>query len=126
MIVEVTQPDTTWQATAQGREGARRLKEVTGQVLGSVFFGTLMKMMREGELKGSFGHGGRGESVFAAQLQGIYAERLGSALQTQLSDAFYRTLEAQQLRISEQRAAGHEPEQGAATAAALTSGEESR
>lgn len=103
--MEVTQPDILLSAAAPESQGTPRLKEVTGQVLGSVFFGTLLRIMRETDLKGMYGHGGRGEEVFSAQLHGIIAERLGSALRTPLSEAIHRSLEGQQQRINQQRSA---------------------
>ncbi len=101
-MVEVTQPDIML-STAPGSQGTQRLKEVTGQVLGSVFFGTLLRIMRETDLKGMYGHGGRGEEVFSAQLHGIFAERLGSTLRTPLSEAIHRSLEGQQQRLDRQQ-----------------------
>ena len=80
-----------------------RLKEATGQVIGSVFFGTLLRTMRESPFKGPYGHGGRGEEVFSAQLHGIYAEQAGGTLTGQVQDALYRHLERQQRLISQQR-----------------------
>ncbi len=81
----------------------QRLKEATGQVVGSVFFGTLLKSMRDSELKGQYGHGGRGEEVFAAQLHGMWAERMGEASKGGLTDLLYRRLEHQQQLISGSR-----------------------
>ena len=77
-----------------------RLRQVTGQVVGSVFFGTLLKTMRESELKGKYGHGGRGEDVFAAQLHGVLAERMGEASNHGVSEALYRHLARQQSLMS--------------------------
>ena len=77
-----------------------RLREVTGQVVGSVFFGTLLKTMRESELKGAYGHGGRGEEIFSAQLHGILAERMGATMRTGLGNAVYDRLQRQQRGIS--------------------------
>lgn len=82
---------------------ARQLKQMAGEVVGSTFFGTLLKMVRESELKGPYGHGGRGEEVFKAQLHGLYAERLGGAMETSLSDALYRSLERQQRAMARSR-----------------------
>ena len=109
--MEVTQPDIMLSAAAPESQGTRRLKEVTGQVLGSVFFGTLLRIMRETDLKGMYGHGGRGEEVFSAQLHGILAERMGSTLRTPLSEAIHRSLEGQQQRINQQRSALRESDQ---------------
>jgi len=80
-----------------------RLREVTGQVIGSVFFGTLLRSMRESTLKGPYGHGGRGEEVFASQLHGIYAEQVGTSVRSGVSETIYRRLEHQQELYSAQR-----------------------
>lgn len=80
----------------------KRLRETTGQVIGSVFFGTLLKTMRESKLQGPYGHGGRGEQVFAAQLHGLLAERMGRGMTNGLGETIYRSLERQQTLISRQ------------------------
>lgn len=77
----------------------KRLKHVTGQIVGSIFYGTLLRTMRESEMKGAYGHGGRGEEIFSAQLHGILAERLGSAPGNTLRDTLYRHLERQEAGI---------------------------
>ena len=73
-----------------------RLREVTGRVVGSVFYGTMLKMMRDSSLKSQIGHGGSGEDAFAGQLDGIWAERLGEASHRGLGEVLYRHLERQQ------------------------------
>ena len=78
----------------------QRLKQTAGQVVGSVFFGTLLKEMRESPLKGKFGHGGRGEEVFGAQLHGVLAEKAGTALQKGIGQVLYEKLAHQQQLIS--------------------------
>ncbi len=83
-----------------------RLREATDRVIGSIFFGTLLKTMRDSELRGMYGHGGRGEDVFAAQLHGILAERMGAAMQGGLSEVLYERLQPQQQRISAQQPVG--------------------
>ena len=90
-------PETTVQSNLQ------RLKEATGQIVGSVFYGTLLKTMRDSEQKGGYGHGGRGEEVFAAQLHGMWAERMGEASKGGLTDILYRRLEHQQQLMSGSR-----------------------
>lgn len=79
-----------------------RLREVAGQVIGSVFFGTLLRIMRESTLKGPYGHGGRGEEIFAAQLHNMYAEQVGTALRSGVSESIYQRLEHQQELYSAQ------------------------
>ncbi|MBI1827728.1 MAG: hypothetical protein HY287_06115 [Planctomycetes bacterium] len=86
-------------ATATTRD-LHRLKQTAGQVVGNVFFGTLLKMMRESPLKGKYGHGGRGEEVFAGQLDGVLAEKAGTALKRGLGDVLYTRLAHQQELIS--------------------------
>ncbi|MGB0716399.1 MAG: rod-binding protein [Phycisphaerae bacterium] len=78
-----------------------QLREAAGEVVGTVFYGTLMKMMRESKLKGEYGHGGRGEEVFSAQLHDQYAREMGGRQQG-LADALYQRLEQQQVIVSQQ------------------------
>ena len=78
----------------------RKLRQATGQVVGSVFFGTLLKTMRESKLRGSIGHGGRGEEVFSAQLHGMWAEKMGETHDGGIADAVFQSLERQQTLIS--------------------------
>lgn len=93
--------NTVTQAPGGAQGDVQRLREVTGKVAGSVFFGALLKTMRESELKGPYGHGGRGEQVFAAQLHGILAERVGGRMPGGFDDVLYRTFERQQRLIGE-------------------------
>ncbi len=83
-----------------------RLRDVTGRVVGSVFFGTLLRTMRQSEMKGPYGHGGRGEDVFAAQLHDLLAERMGQTMRSGLGEVLYDRLQRQQQRISAGRHAG--------------------
>jgi len=82
-----------------------RLREATGKLTGSVFFGTLLRTMRNSAMQGPFGHGGRGEEIFAEQLHGVLAERVGSATQSNFGDIVFKHLQRQQRTISEARAA---------------------
>ena len=81
-----------------------KLRETAGSVVGNVFYGTLLKQMRESGIKGEYGHGGRGEEVFAAQLHNLLAERLGGCGNFELADAVARSCEEQQQRINAQDA----------------------
>ena len=83
-------------ARRSGRPGLDQLRETTGRVVGSVFYGAMLKMMRESSLKSEIGHGGRGEEAFAGQLDGVLAERLGEASQRGLGEVLYRHLQKQQ------------------------------
>ena len=81
-----------------------RLRRAAGQTVGSFFYGTLLRTMRESSLKGDYGHGGRGEDVFAGQLHNLMAESLGTSPNNDLGEIVYRSLERQQQLISQQRA----------------------
>ena len=87
------------------RADLTRLREVAGRVVGSVFFGTMLRTMRESGHKPAYGHGGRGEEVFAAQLHNLLAERMAAAKGTDWGEELYRRLEKHQRLISAQRAA---------------------
>lgn len=81
-----------------------RLREAAGQIVGSLFYGTLLKSMRESGLKGEYGHGGRGEEVFSAQLHGVLAEKLGAAsAKNGLADNLFARFEKQSQLISAAR-----------------------
>ena len=73
-------------------EAHTRLREAINQTIGSVFFGPLLKTMRSSPLKSTVGHGGRGEDIFRAQLDGILAERAGTATQYELGDVLFDRL----------------------------------
>lgn len=79
--------------------GLAKLSDAVDQVVGSVFYGTLLRTMRSSSLQGPYGHGGRGEEVFGAQLDQVLAERAGRARGYGLAEAVVRQLAGQQLRI---------------------------
>ena len=85
-----------------------QLRQATGKVVGNVFFGSMLKMMRDSKIKGTLGHGGRGEEVFSGQLHGILSERMGERAHGGVVDALYRQLERQQRLISERRVTASE------------------
>ena len=58
------------------------------EVVGTVFYGTLLKTMRASNLKGQYGHGGRGEEVFQAQLDQTLADQAGQAASFNLADIY--------------------------------------
>lgn len=90
-------------ATGVGNRRSRdlqQLRETTGQVVGSVFYGTMLRAMRESDFKGKYGHGGRGEEVFAAQLHGVLAEQAGTATAGSIGEAVFDRLSHQQELIS--------------------------
>lgn len=72
------------EATASARD---QIRVVADQVVGQVFYGTLLRQLRSSSLAGKYGHGGRGEEVFQAQLDQVLATRAGQARSTELSEA---------------------------------------
>lgn len=95
------QPTTTRAAPLE--HVRTRLRQATDQLVGSVFYGTLLKTMRANGLRGKYGHGGRGEEVFAAQLDQILAERAGRARGYDLSDAIMGQLDRQVRALARSR-----------------------
>lgn len=104
--IDTVAPTRSTEPPPRVQRDLARLREAAGQALGSVFFGTLLKTMRESSLKGQYGHGGRGEEAFSSQLHNIYAERIGTSVQTGMTEAIYKRLARQQELISTQRKLG--------------------
>lgn len=88
-------------AGGDAEQGDAALREQIGELVGVTFYGTLLKTMRTGALKGSFGHGGRGEEVFQNHLDMLLAQRAGRARQFELNEAIYRTLKKGSDRTTE-------------------------
>ncbi len=102
----LTEMNATSAAPSGVETDLARLRETVGRVVGSAFYGTLLQSMRESSLNTSVGHGGRGEEVFAAQLHGLWAERLGTTTRGGLTDALYESLAQQQRLVSRAGAQG--------------------
>ena len=68
------------------------LRQAVGEMVGATFFGQMLKIARSSVIKGEFGHGGRGEEIFAAQLDQELARRAGQGTQGSLSEAIYNRL----------------------------------
>ena len=77
------------------------LREQVDRLVGSFFYGTLLRNLRGSVLQGEIGHGGRGEEVFQAQLDQVLAERAASASTSSLNEGVYRRLAAQQERMAD-------------------------
>ena len=78
------------------------LRQAVDQLVGNVFYGAMLRSLRASTVKGEYGHGGRGEEVFQAQLDQIIAERAGQAQRYSLNHAIYERLAQQQSRIEQQ------------------------
>lgn len=88
-----------------------KLRQATGQIVGSVFYGTLLRIARDSAIQGKYGHGGYGETVFQGQLDQLLAERAGQVRQNGLSGAILKRLAPQQMRIDRSAARPHRPQE---------------
>jgi len=91
-LVTSVNPGTTDAAAAARQQRLAKLRRTVNEVVGVTFFGQMLKMARDSTFKGSYGHGGRGEEIFAAQLDMELAQRAGGAMNNSLSDAIYERL----------------------------------
>ena len=85
----VVPPD---ESARQKADVERGLRTSIDEFVGMVFYGQLLKAMRDSPLKSDIGHGGRGEDVFAGQLDIELSQRIGRSSGFHLSDAIYRRL----------------------------------
>ncbi len=65
------------------------MREKVGDLVGNIFYGTLLRQMQESKLKGEYLHGGRGEEVFRAQLGMELAKRMGQSPTDPMSNMIY-------------------------------------
>jgi len=68
------------------------LRKQIGEFIGITFYGTMMKTMHNSDVKGKYGHGGRGEEVFQSQLDFELAKRMGHSQNNSLAEALYNRL----------------------------------
>jgi hypothetical protein len=68
------------------------LRQAVDEMVGVTFFGEMLKIARSSKLKGTIGHGGRGEDIFGGQLDQELARRAGCGLKNSLSEAIYNRL----------------------------------
>lgn len=80
-------------AGASAEQRHQMLRQAAGEVVGAVFFAPMLKMARECPFKGEYGHGGRGEEVFGAQLDMELARRASHRLDSGLTEAMVRRFE---------------------------------
>ncbi len=65
------------------------LRQAAEQLVGITFFQTLLQSAHNSTLKGEYGHGGRGEEMFTAQLDVVFAERAAESSRFGLVDEIY-------------------------------------
>ena len=76
----------------------RQLRQKVDQWVGQVFFGTLMKQVRESPFKSELFSGGRGGGAFQQMLDGVLIERSSHNLGGRLSDSIVRKLDKNSVR----------------------------
>lgn len=99
-------------SAADGERAAQKLKtaegnllrEKIGEVVGQLFYGTLMKQMQESGFKTDLLRGGRGEEVFQGQLRMELAIRAGRAPNNALADHIYQAYIARHPSAAPQKA----------------------
>lgn len=79
-------------AGASTGQRQQMLRQAVNELVGSTFYAEMLKMSRANPFKGKFGHGGRGEEVFGAQLDQELARRAGAASNSKMTDAIYKRL----------------------------------
>lgn len=79
------------------------LKNASDELVGSVFYGTMLRQLRSETLKGKYGHGGRGEEVFQAQLDQVLAKEMGKGKNGNLSDAIVDRFERNAIHAAQVR-----------------------
>jgi len=65
------------------------LRHAAEQLIGITFFQTLLQSAHNNTLKGEYGYGGRGEEMFTAQLDVVFAERAAESSRFGLVDEIY-------------------------------------
>lgn len=81
----------------------RELRQLVGDYVGNVFYGTLLQQMRDSTIKGKYFHGGRGEEVFQAQLHMELATRMGRAPGDPIANRMYEAMTRGENRQVEDR-----------------------
>lgn len=71
---------------------SRRLRTAVEELVGIAFFQPMLELARSEALRGKYGHGGRGEDVFAEQLDIVLGRQLSSSPRFGLQDAIYERL----------------------------------
>ncbi|MDM8008342.1 MAG: hypothetical protein QUV05_19555 [Phycisphaerae bacterium] len=79
-------------ATAAATNDRPRLRKAVGEVVSATFYGPMLRIARNSTIEGKYGHGGRGEKIFQAQLDQEFLNLAGSRMRNSLTEAIYRRL----------------------------------
>lgn len=77
------------------------LRQAADAAVGSIFVQPVLNAAYNGKLKGTIGHGGRGEEMFRNQLNQVLAEQLGKSTGWNLSEILVDRLGSAAVRTGE-------------------------
>ena len=90
LLASVTNIDG--EAMHENQARLAELRHAAEQLVGITFFQTLLQSAHNSTLKGYYGHGGRGEEMFTAQLDVIFAERAAESSRFGLVEEIYERM----------------------------------
>lgn len=79
---------------AEQQHNTSELREKFDEFVGSVFFGQLLKSMRQTLGEPAYFHGGRAEKIFQAQLDQTIVERIATGRSGGVADAMFELFTA--------------------------------
>lgn len=88
-------------AAPAGKTASEIGRERVGELVGSIFYGQLLRQMNQSSLRSDLFHGGRGEEAFQGQLVQHLAERIGRSKNEPVSNAIHRSMDR---RLGHERA----------------------
>lgn len=98
--------------STKGPAERQDLRKSVGELVGGVFYATLLRQAQASKLKGQYMHGGRGEEVFQGQLGLELARKLGRAPNDPLAKSLYGSIQRRLGRAVGQADGGAEEKGG--------------
>ncbi|MCH8963903.1 MAG: hypothetical protein IIB58_02995 [Planctomycetes bacterium] len=89
------------EAQRENQTKLAELRHAAEQLVGITFFQTLLQSAHNSTLKGEIGHGGRGEEMFTAQLDVIFAEGAAKSSRFGLVDEIYKRMAKRYLPVEQ-------------------------
>ncbi len=92
LTVNLMNTDPARMASASAQQRRTMLRKAVNEVVGTAFFGEMLKIARTSASEVKFGHGGRGEEIFRAQLDQELARCAGRGMKNSLSEMLFNRL----------------------------------
>ncbi len=73
--------------------GRENLRQVVGEFVGNIFYGTMLRQMQSSKFKTKYLNGGRGEEIFQGQLGMELAKRLGRSVSNPAANKLFESIE---------------------------------